>query len=292
METRAAKRRRINSYEDNTQKNDEEYTETKTSDLHDNYQYNVTPALEIEKNIEKPFSVEILSIKSLMSSFDGELFEEFMAHCRNFLHPSILNTIEALTIDQADTPLWHQMRFGRVTASRIYQISRCKTKNGSLVESIMGKKSGWSFAMQRGTELEDKVFKILEKEFVKHNLKKCGIFLDTSLPHFAASPDGIADDFVVEIKCPATPKTYQEYLTIENLQPKYYGQIQLQMHITKRKKALLGVADLNFERTKKVKKVWIDYDDKYVSNLIESANTFWIEAIFPLLKKKSKSFYY
>lgn len=99
------------------------------------------------------------------------------------MNTSNISSIEVLTIEQADTPIWHQMRFGRITASRIHQASRCKTKNGSLVDSIMGKRSGWSFAMQRGTNLEDKVFNVLKKEMSSHNLKKCGIYLDPFLPN-------------------------------------------------------------------------------------------------------------
>lgn len=152
----------------------------------------------------------------------------------------------------------------------------------------MGKRSGWSFAMQRGTNLEDQVFNILKNEMKLqgHALKQCGLFVDETLPHFGASPDGISDDFVVEIKCPATPKTYAEYISVETLQKRYFAQIQLQMHITKRKKALLGVADWNFERNKKVVKVWIDYDEDYVKELIDEANTFWIQAVYPLLRRK------
>lgn len=238
-------------------------------------------------------AVEILNMKALIASFDGDHPDNFFEHCRNFMNSSTMNSVEVLTIEQADTPLWHLMRFGRITASRVHQASRCKTKNGSLVDSIMGKRSGWSFAMQRGTDLEDKVFNVLKKEMSLRNvkLKQCGLFLDSHLPHFAASPDGISDEFVVEIKCPATPKTHAEYINIQTLQRKYYGQIQLQMYVTKRKKALLGVADLNFEQNKKVTKVWIDYDENYVNDLIEDANNFWIDAVFPLLKRKRTSFY-
>lgn len=307
METRASKRRRI----DNTN----DVIEVDTSNVKVQQYMNATePQKEIliidddeipstDLNVEiksfmyktpddtKASAVKTLNMKHLISSFKGDNPEFFFEHCRSFMNTSNISSIEVLTIEQADTPIWHQMRFGRITASRIHQASRCKTKNGSLVDSIMGKRSGWSFAMQRGTNLEDKVFNVLKKEMSSHNLKKCGIYLDPFLPNMAASPDGIADTFVLEIKCPATPKTYAEYICVERLQRKYYGQIQLQMHITKRKRALLGVADLHFERNKKVTKVWIDYDEEYVNDLIDEANAFWINAIFPVLKRKHNSLY-
>lgn len=231
-------------------------------------------------------TIDTLNMKFLIRSFNGDQPNIFFAHCRSFMTTSVTNAVESSTIEQAKSPLWHQMRFGRITASRIHQASRCITKNGSLVESIMGKRSGWSFAMQRGTDLEDKVFEVLKREMVSHNLRKCGLYFDSIFPNMAASPDGIADTFVLEIKCPASSKTYGEYICVDTLQRKYYGQIQLQMHITKRQRALLAVADLNFERNKKVAKVWIDYDEQYVNKLIEDANAFWIEAIYPILKRQ------
>lgn len=42
--------------------------------------------------------------------------------------------IEKLTRNQSDSPLWHEMRYGRITASKIYECSRCLTTEGSLVE--------------------------------------------------------------------------------------------------------------------------------------------------------------
>lgn len=305
-ETRAAKRRRMN---DGTISTESEIKKSIKSELKveqdiDEVDKAIVPEHEIKVkvdnvslmetsstdliNITGKSAIDILSMKTLMSSFIGDNSDQFISHCRQFVNSSTMSSAEILTIDQADTPLWFEMRYGRITASRVYQASRCKTKNGSLVDSIMGKRSGWSFAMQRGTNLEDQVFKILQNEMKLqgHKLKQCGLFVDETLPQFGASPDGIADEFVVEIKCPATPKTYAEYISEKTLQRRYFAQIQLQMHITKRKRALLGVADLNFERNKKVVKVWIDYDEDYVKELIDEANAFWIQAVYPLLRRK------
>ncbi|XP_063696094.1 uncharacterized protein LOC134827403 [Culicoides brevitarsis] len=292
METRASKRRRLTDELENIKPNinvDDKTAVIKKKNLKTPKTEIKTELILYEPSLEQLSSPDILDMKSLIRYFDGDDPQTFMDHCRKYMNSTLMSIVEEATIQQADTPIWHQMRLGRITASRIHQASRCKTKNGSLVDSIMGKKSGWSFAMQRGTDLEDRVFAVLKKELASEKLRQCGIFLDANLPHLAASPDGIAENFVVEIKCPATPKTHAEYLTVETLNPKYYGQIQLQMHITQRKKALLGVADLNFERNKKVTKVWIEYDEDYVKELIDDANSFWTEAVFPkLLKFKTK----
>lgn len=302
-ETRAAKRRRLNNAGSEASSTNSIISDLKIEQDIDEvdkaivYEHETGVKTDVNARLTKisdglceigKSAIDILSMKTLMSSFTGDNPDQFFNHCRQFVNSSTMSSAEILTIDQADTPLWFEMRYGRITASRIYQASRCKTKNGSLVDSIMGKRSGWSFAMQRGTNLEDQVFNVLKNEMYMqgHKLKQCGLFVDETLPHFGASPDGIADEFVVEIKCPATPKTYSEYISVETLQRRYFAQIQLQMHITKRKKALLGVADLNFERNKKVVKVWIDYDEDYVKELIEEANAFWVQAVYPLLRRK------
>lgn len=304
-ETRAAKRRRLNNAGNEDiltipiqpvlkiiEQDMDEVDKAIVSEYKDETEVkvNISSLTEISTELidTSKSAIDILNMKTLMSSFAGVNSDQFFIHCRKFVNSSTMNSAEILTIDQADTKLWFEMRYGRVTASRVYQASRCKTKNGSLVDSIMGKRSGWSFAIQRGTNLEDQVFNVLKNEMQLqgHKLRQCGLFVDEALPHFGASPDGIADDFVVEIKCPATPKTYSEYISVETLQRRYFAQIQLQMHITKRKKALLGVADLNFERNKKVVKVWIDYDADYVKELIDEANYFWIQAVYPLLRRK------
>lgn len=247
---------------------------------------------EHEQNDSQPLAnaVEVLNMKALMSFFDGTEPEDFIETCRYFMTQHRIKDAEVLTIDQANTRLWHEMRYGRITASRIHQASRCKTKGGSLVDSIMGRSRGWSFAMQRGTNLEDEVFAVLKKDLARENkhIRKVGFVLDPKYPHFGASPDGLSDDFVLEIKCPFTAKTHSEYIDVNKLQKKYFAQIQLQMHMTGRKKALLGVADLNFERNKKVTKVWIDYDEDYITALIEEAEAFWAGAVFPQLRRRHK----
>jgi len=61
------------------------------------------------------------------------------------------------TINQSESTLWKELRYGRITASRIYEISHCKTPQGSLVEQIIGAfKIRDTNAMERGRRLEQK----------------------------------------------------------------------------------------------------------------------------------------
>jgi putative phage-type endonuclease len=244
---------------------------------------NLTPEL-----LEKVQIIEeTLDIRNLMKSFKkGKTFAEFQEHCTKVMESKkdLLHLANELTIEQADTDLWHNLRVGRVTASRLYETSRCTMKNGSLVEKVLGKRSGFSFAMFRGTVLEDYVFNEIKKEY--KDLKRCGLIMNHEKhPLFAASPDGLHDDFVLEIKCPANKNTFAQYTNIDKLDKKYFAQIQMQMYITGKKKALLSVAALDFETTRNVTKIWIPFDEEKTNQLITDAAEFYESAIFPALKR-------
>lgn len=64
-------------------------------------------------------------------------------------------------------------------------------------------------AMQRGTDLEDKVFEVLLEKFP--SLEKCGIMLSSDYPEIGASADGMTNTFTLEIKCPAKDKAVDKY---------------------------------------------------------------------------------
>ncbi|XP_052867996.1 uncharacterized protein LOC128273962 [Anopheles cruzii] len=228
-----------------------------------------------------------LSLFNLIQDYDGTDPDDFLAYCTKQMEHKTCANVQLLTVEQADTDLWHELRKGRITASRMYEASRCTMLNGSLTNKVMGVSSGFSFAMKRGTDLEGHVLVELQKEFP--SLRSIGLILDPNHPWMGASPDGISDDFVLEIKCPYTAKTRACYVDVSKLSKKYFAQIQLQMHMTRKTKALLGVAALDFERTRNVTKVWIDYDKSYVEAIMAESYEFWSKAVFKALQKKRKN---
>lgn len=244
-----------------------------------------------KKLIELPqellLSVQVLKMENLMKSLGKGSFREFHDHCVKVLkeNPELTQVAHNLTIEQADTTLWHDLRIGRITASRLYETTRCTMVRGSLVDKYLGKKSGWSFAMMRGTVLEEFVFEEVKKEYPE--LERSGLIINPDVhPFFAASPDGLHKDFVLEIKCPSTPNTFEQYINIKTLSKKYFAQIQLQMFVTGKTKALLAVASLDFEKTRNITKVWIEMDKDYLDEMIHQAEDFYERAIFPALKRK------
>lgn len=228
-----------------------------------------------------------LSLFNLIREYPGNDPHEFLQFCGKRMIEENCGKAQILTVEQADTDLWHELRKGRVTASRMHEASRCTMLNGSLTNKIMGISSGFSFAMKRGTDLEGHVFAILQKEYP--SLRNTGLVLDPEFPWMGASPDGLADDFVLEIKCPYTPNTHACYIDVNKLSRKYFAQIQLQMHMTRKTKALLGVAALDFEKTRNVTKVWIDYDKEYVDGVMSESFEFWQKGVFPALLRKRKA---
>lgn len=40
------------------------------------------------------------------------------------------------TLEQSDCPLWHELRYARITASKAYEATHCKIFNGSLTETM------------------------------------------------------------------------------------------------------------------------------------------------------------
>ena len=120
----------------------------------------------------------------------------------------IMNTndcIEAFEKSKAQgkSNVWHELRYGRITASKIYDVSRCKTPAGALVESIIRNKNYDTPAMQRGRSLEESVIFIMEKT-LGLKIQQNGIIL--SPLYLGASLDGFTEDRVIEVKCPSSEK--------------------------------------------------------------------------------------
>jgi len=59
--------------------------------------------------------------------------------------------------------------------------------------------------------------------------------------------------------------------------------MQIEMMFAKRTKGLFCMAKFDFETSKKVNLVWVDYKHNVTESLIASSLKFWKENIFPLL---------
>lgn len=148
------------------------------------------------------------------------------------------------TIEQG-TEAWHQLRLGKITASRIADViaqiksgeaaSRADYRIELVCERLTGKPTeGFTNAhMERGIELEPYArawYEVERGEFVKQVP-----FIDhPTIKNAGASPDGIVGEGLIEIKCPMT-KTHIKYLLDDRVPAKYMPQMAWQMACTESK---------------------------------------------------------
>lgn len=100
------------------------------------------------------------------------------------------------------------MRQGRLTASKLHEAPHRKT-DGALVQQILGVykvPETTTKAIQRGKISENRVIQVI-KEKLNITFEKLGLMLING--SLGASPDGVGEDLVVEVKCPASEKAVQ-----------------------------------------------------------------------------------
>lgn len=161
-------------------------------------------------------TVYTLSIHQLMFNFytekDSLSADNFIKFAEEEMFENLCEQAEKKTRDQKDDTLWHELRFGRITASNVYEASRCHTAEGSLVRRVIGAAKVYdNIHMERGRRLEKLVIAEIEKK-LKLKIENSGLLLIPSLPILGASPDGVGCDFILEIKCPSSEKTVENYL--------------------------------------------------------------------------------
>lgn len=209
--------------------------------------------------------------------------DEFMAFMTKSMSKSACLEAELLTRQQSNCPEWFELRFGRITASLLYETARSKTFSGSLKEKILGANPPIETeAINRGKKLESEVIKIVS-EIKNININKCGLFLNKNYPIFGASPDGISDYYVIEVKCPYKEKSLNNYISSGKVTRKFYFQMQLQMLLSKKHKGLFCVASPNFEVDKEVQILDVDFDEHELSDVMDQANIFWKNVIYPVI---------
>lgn len=141
------------------------------------------------------------------------------------------------------TEAWHQMRLGKITASRIADVisqvkvgeaaGRANYRTELVLERLNNKPSKEAYTnahMERGIELEPIArawYEVERATFVKQVA-----FIDhPTIAMSGASPDGIVDDGLIEIKCPMD-KTHYNYLLDDKVPAKYIPQMAWQMACT------------------------------------------------------------
>jgi putative phage-type endonuclease len=184
---------------------------------------------------------------------------------------------EAAQIEQRSAE-WHQLRFGKVTASRVADIL-AKTKTGPsasrqnyLIELALQRTTGViqesysNAAMEWGAQTEPQArvaYEIKTSNFVDQVP-----FVDhPTIKWFGCSPDGlVSDNGLVEIKCPNSA-THWEYFKYNRPPTKYVIQMQAQMACTGRDWCDFVSFDPRMPERSQLLVVRVDRDDAFIAEM-------------------------
>lgn len=135
---------------------------------------------------------------------------------------------------------WHDIRCGRITASRISDIM-AKLKSGKpsasrksyiselVAERLSGQPADFymNSYMQWGIDTEPKAREAYERENLVE-VKEIGFKVHPDIENAGCSPDGVIDPGLIEIKCPKT-STHLDTVLSGKIPKKYILQMQWQM---------------------------------------------------------------
>ena len=89
--------------------------------------------------------------------------DDFIEYANTELNDTLCSEAEKTTRYQSSEMLWYELRYGRISAANIFEPSRCKTKNGRLVERIVGASKLYdNIYMERGRRIEPLVIAAVE----------------------------------------------------------------------------------------------------------------------------------
>ena len=216
----------------------------------------------------------------------------------NSLEPIPFAGMIDLEIKQG-TEEWHQIRLGKVTASRVSDVMS-KIKSGEsagrknykmdlVVERLTNTptSSFTNAAMAWGTETEP----LARMAYEVHS----GNFVETvafiqhpSIEWFGCSPDGLVGEGLIEIKCPNTV-THIDYLLAGVPPAKYVPQMQTQMACTGRLWTDFVSYDPRLPPELQLFVVRLDRDEAYIQQIEDEVKQFLdeVKQIYSQLKARN-----
>jgi putative phage-type endonuclease len=182
---------------------------------------------------------------------------------------------------------WFTARLGKVTASRVADVI-AKTKSGQsasranymadlVVERLTSQKAqGFSnAAMEWGTQTEPQA-KAAYAAKTGILVEDVGFIDHPTVAMSGASPDGFAEEGLIEVKCPNTA-THLEYVLAELPPLKYFTQMQWQMACTGRPWCDFVSFDPRLPERLQLLIVRVPRDDVYIAMLEAEVKKFLAE---------------
>lgn len=203
---------------------------------------------------------------------------------------------------QQGSEAWHQLRMGKVTASRVADLL-AKTKTGPsasrgnyLIELALQRvtktieESYTNAAMEWGTQTEPQAR--VAYEVKTGNFVDQVAFIDhPTIAGFGCSPDGIvAADGLIEIKCPNSA-THWSYIKANEPPNKYFIQMQAQMAVTGAKWCDFVSFDPRMPERSQLLVVRVMRDPEYILYMEAEISTFLkeVEKEVQLMEKRNES---
>ncbi|KAJ8963991.1 hypothetical protein NQ314_005203 [Rhamnusium bicolor] len=176
----------------------------------------------------RKLAIHQMIIDFIASDYD-QTAESFISFCSGNLTQKNIENANSLSHTQSENALWFELRYGRITASKLYEAS---------------------VSMNRGIRLEKAVLKELEKD-INTRIDVSGFIILQKFGILGASPDGVTKDSVVEIKCSVSEQNFSRYIDSNGeISKKYLAQVNLQMLSKNLKKGIFCVAHPDFETSK------------------------------------------
>ncbi|XP_067631158.1 uncharacterized protein [Eurosta solidaginis] len=212
----------------------------------------------------------------------------FVQHMEDQAKEGLFERLNEVSKSSYKTPLWLEAQYMRLRCSLIHRIASRKDsmEDEHILEMLFCKEREYNIE-ERQQLKQHKRFILKQTEKLENKTyHECGLLLSESYPYICASPDGITDDHIVEIKAPKTDDEFEKYLEgRETIAPKYMAQIQIQMYMANVTKALYCVLSPTFDVNGALHYVWVQADMEFVASLLGAAEDFWKDVVFPRLAK-------
>ena len=208
-------------------------------------------------------------------------------------------TEDRIAAIQQGTEEWHQLRLGKVTASRVADIL-AKTKSGAsasrgnyLIELALQRvtktieESYSNSAMEWGVATEPQA-RVAYEVSTGNFVDQIAFVNHPTIEGFGCSPDGLVGEGLIEIKCPNSA-THWSYIKANEPPQKYIIQMQAQMSVTRAKWCDFVSFDPRMPERSQLLIIRINRDDEFIAEMENDIKQFLseVEAEVNLMEKRN-----
>jgi len=208
-------------------------------------------------------------------------------------------TEDRIAAIQQGTEEWHQLRLGKVTASKVADIL-AKTKSGAsasrgnyLIELALQRvtktieESYSNSAMEWGVATEPQA-RVAYEVSTGNFVDQIAFVNHPTIEGFGCSPDGLVGEGLIEIKCPNSA-THWSYIKANEPPQKYIIQMQAQMSVTGAKWCDFVSFDPRMPERSQLLIIRVNRDNEFIAEMENDIKQFLseVEAEVNLMEKRN-----